>query len=153
MDDINTVESVIVEKQAVSDHSLVCITTTKEKKLQSFLKLNISAKTTIPNRVWWMKWLCNRSAYCEVNKVNKANSEIFYLNYRTIQGAILGLLLFALFISPLAVIATPTTYADDNSLAVKTEKEAVENCLKDTELTKKWFLNSGLCVNKKKTKE
>ena len=31
------------------------------------------------------------------------------------------------------------------------KKEAVDNCLKETELAMKWFMNSGLYVNKKKT--
>jgi hypothetical protein len=41
-------------------------------------------------------------------------------------------LLFALFISPLADITTPTTYADDNYLfgSGETEKKALENCIK-----------------------
>jgi hypothetical protein len=42
-------------------------------------------------------------------------------------------LLFGLFISPLADITTPTTYADDNYLfgSGETEKKALENCIKD----------------------
>ena len=40
-------------------------------------------------------WLSNRSAYCEVNRVN---SKIFEVNHGTIQGSILGpLLLHCLF--------------------------------------------------------
>jgi hypothetical protein len=61
--------------------------------------------------------------------------------------------LFALFISPLADITTPTTYVDDNYLfgSGETEKKGLENCIKDPEIAMKWFLDSGLCVNKKKT--
>ena len=95
-------------------------------------------------------WLSNRSAYCEINKTN---SEIFEVNEGTVQGSILGPLLFALFISHLADIATPTTYADDNYLfgSGKTEKEALNNCNVETERAMKWFMDSGLSVNKKKT--
>jgi hypothetical protein len=62
-------------------------------------------------------------------------------------------LLFALFISPFADITTSTTYADDNYLfsSGETEKKALKNCIKETEIAMKWFLDSGLCVNKKKT--
>ena len=33
----------------------------------------------------------------------------------------------------------------------ETEKKALENCIKETKIAMKWFLDSGLCVNKKKT--
>ncbi len=47
----------------------------------------------------------------------------------------------------------PTTYADDKYLlnSGETEKKALENCIKETKIAMKWFLESGLCVNKKKT--
>ena len=95
-------------------------------------------------------WLSNRLAYCKVNKIN---SEFFEVNFGTIQGSILGPMLFALFISPLADITTPTTYADDNYLfgKGKTEKKALECCIKETEIAMKWFLDSGLRVNKNQT--
>ncbi len=95
-------------------------------------------------------WLSDRSADCEVNK---NNSEFLDINFGTIQGSILCSLLFALFISPLADITTPTTYANDNYLfgSGETEKKALENCIKESEIAMKWFLDSGLCVNKKKT--
>jgi hypothetical protein len=75
-------------------------------------------------------WLSDKSAYCEVNK---NNSEFFDVNYGTIQGSILGPLLFVLFISPLADITTPTTYADDNYLfgSGEKEKKMLENCIRD----------------------
>ncbi len=62
-------------------------------------------------------------------------------------------MLFALFISPLADITTPKSNADDNYLfgSGETEKKALENCIKETEIAMKRFLDSGLCVNKKKT--
>ncbi len=60
-------------------------------------------------------------------------------------------MLFALFISPLADNTTPTTYATYEDGIGETEKKALENCIKETEIAMKWFLDSGLCVNKKKT--
>ena len=66
-------------------------------------------------------WLSNRSAY---RKVNKINSEFFEVNFGSIQGSILGPMLFALFISPFADITTPKTYADDNYLFGKGKKHS-----------------------------
>jgi len=57
--------------------------------------------------------LSERSDYCEVNK---KNSEFFDVSFGTIQGSILGSLLFVLFISPLADIKSPMTFSDDNYL-------------------------------------
>ena len=65
-------------------------------------------------------WLFNRSSYCEVKKVN---SEIFYVNCGTIQGSILDPLLFALFISPLADITTPTLQMTTTFLEVEKQKK------------------------------
>ncbi len=86
-------------------------------------------------------WLSNRLAYCEVNKIN---SEFFEVNFGTIQGSILGPMLFALFISPHSDITTPTTYADHNYLfgKGKTEKKALECCIEETEIAMKWFLDT-----------
>ena len=95
-------------------------------------------------------WLSDRSAYCEVKK---NNYEFFDVNFGTIQGSVNGPLLFALFISLLADLTTLTTYADDNYLfsSGETEKKALENCIKETKIAMKWFLNSEFCVNQKKT--
>jgi hypothetical protein len=44
-------------------------------------------------------------------------------------------------------------YADNNYLfsSGETEKKALENCIKETKIAMKWFLNSEFCVNQKKT--
>jgi hypothetical protein len=59
-------------------------------------------------------------------------------------------MLFALFISLLADITTPTTYADDNYLfgSEKTEKKSLECNTKQTQSAR--FSVSCHCVNKKK---
>ncbi len=49
--------------------------------------------------------LSNRLAYCKVNKIK---SELFEVNYGTIQRSILGPMLFALYISLLADNSSPT---------------------------------------------
>ncbi len=85
-------------------------------------------------------------------KSTRTTPKFFDINFGTIKGSILDPLLFALFISPLADITTSATYADDNYLfgSEETEKRP-ENCIKETKIAIKWFLNSELCVNKKKT--
>ena len=65
---------------------------------------------TVQLAIFLDDWLSNGSAYYEINK---KIFEMFEVNYGTIQGSILGLMLFTSFISPLADITTPTTYADD----------------------------------------
>jgi hypothetical protein len=59
-------------------------------------------------------------------------------------------MLFALFISLLADITTPTTYADDNYQfgSEKTEKKSLECNIKQNQSAR--FSDSCLCVNKKK---
>ena len=40
-----------VEKQAISDHSHVCVTSVGEKRKKSFLKFNTSAGKIIPKKL------------------------------------------------------------------------------------------------------
>ena len=56
-------------------------------------------------------WLRNRFFFVEANG---SNSTIFDNNIGTIQGSILGPILYALFIRPLYIIEKITTFADDN---------------------------------------
>jgi hypothetical protein len=56
-------------------------------------------------------WLRNRFFYVEANGMN---STIFNNNIGTIQGSILGPILYALFIRPLYDVEKLTTFADDN---------------------------------------
>jgi hypothetical protein len=51
-------------------------------------------------------WLSNRMAYCEVNRVN---CSFFDITHGTIQGSILGPVLFGIYTSPLADRVTTTT--------------------------------------------
>jgi hypothetical protein len=88
--------------------------------------------------------ISNRLAYCKVNKIK---SELFEVNHGTIQRSILGPMLFALFISLLADITSPT---DDNYLfgSEKTDKKVLECCIKGIAM-KMFFRHWLLCQQKK----
>lgn len=95
-------------------------------------------------------WLTDRLAYCEVGGVTSMMRNI---DEGTIQGSILGPLLFAIFVSPLWDVVEATTFADDNYIISEGQniEESLENCKATTEQAIKWFKNSGLCVNEQKT--
>jgi hypothetical protein len=76
----------------------------------------------------------------------------YSINY-TAQGFILGTVLCATFVSPLADLAFLLTFADDNyiprfNICVKDIIIDVENYL---ESIAKWLRDSGLSINKAKT--
>ena len=96
-------------------------------------------------------WLSDRSFYCELQ--GKA-SFLRRIRCGTIQGSILGPLLFALYTLPLAEVAENLfTYADDNYQigSAETEQEAIQRCITQTEITAKWMKDSGLVINNEKT--
>ena len=95
-------------------------------------------------------WLRNRYFYVEANG---NNSKIIENDVGTIQGSILGPILYALFIRPLYKIEKITTFADDN-YAVETgdNKDSVlEELEKKLKRIIKWLKDSGLKVNETKT--
>ena len=95
-------------------------------------------------------WLRQRSFYVEANG---RNSTILENDVGTIQGSILGPILYALFIRPLYKITKVTTFADDNYV-IKSNKEkkmvALEELGKELEKIIKWLKGSGLKVNEKR---
>jgi exonuclease III len=95
-------------------------------------------------------WLRQRSFYVEANG---QNSSILENDVGTIQGSILGPILYALFIRPLYKITKVTTFADDNYVVKfnKDKKMALEELKKELEKIIKWLKGSGLKVNEKKT--
>jgi exonuclease III len=95
-------------------------------------------------------WLRQRSFYVEANG---QNSKILETNVGTIQGSILGPILYALFIRPLYKITKVTTFADDNYIIKcnKEKKMALEELGRELEKIIKWLKGSGLKVNENKT--
>jgi len=95
-------------------------------------------------------WLTNRLAYCEVGGVTSIMRSI---DEGTIQGSILGPLLFAIFVSPLWDLIEATSFADDNYIVVEGHDvaESLRKCKETTEKAILWFKKSGLCVNEQKT--
>ena len=62
--------------------------------------------------------------------VNNSNSYIKFSDIGTIQGSILGPILYALFIRPLYEIEKITTFADDNYIVSLHKKQ--EDCTRRT---------------------
>ena len=95
-------------------------------------------------------WLRQRSFYVEANG---QNSTILETDVGTIQGSILGPILYALFIRPLYKITKVTTFADDNYIIKcnKEKKMALEELGRELEKIIKWLKGSGLKVNENKT--
>ena len=95
-------------------------------------------------------WLTDRMAYCEVNGMS---SMMKMIEEGTVQGSILGPVLFALFVSPLWDIIEATTFADDNYIIGEGQSAAdcIQKCKEATEKAISWFKKSGQCVNEQKT--
>jgi hypothetical protein len=71
----------------------------------------------------------------------------------TIQGSILGPLLYAIYVSPLFDLIRLTIFADDNFVIRwnRCLEALIPDLKKDLETMTKWLKDSGLKVNESKT--
>ena len=95
-------------------------------------------------------WLSLRFYYVSVGG---RCSIIHSLNVGTVQGSILGPILYAIFVSPLFDLAKMTKFADDNFI-IKCNKflpQLIDDMKQCLEMIIKWLKDSGLKVNDAKT--
>ena len=95
-------------------------------------------------------WLKNRLCYVEVRN---CCSQYYDSNTGTVQGSILGPVLFSLFMSPLLEKEDMISYADDSYLIKgnKRKEIALQRLTFQLEKVRKWITDSGLKVNVEKT--
>jgi hypothetical protein len=95
-------------------------------------------------------WLTGRTAYVEVSGFC---SSYFNVGYGTVQGSILGSVLFNLFIGPLIRAEKMLAYADDNyPTGIGPNRDtALADLQRKLIIAEKWMSGSGLKVNLQKT--
>ena len=95
-------------------------------------------------------WLKDRQFYVEVNGVS---SRVYGSNDGTIQGSVLGPVLYAIFVSPIFDLTNLTNFADDNYVIEINAhvNDLIVNMEKKLEMITKWLKDSGLVVNESKT--
>ena len=95
-------------------------------------------------------WLENRSFCVEVNGLNS----LFYdVSSGTIQGSILGPILYAIYVSPLFDLTDLSNFADDNfAITWHSNKQMATLLMQEKlEIMSNWLKQSGLKVNESKT--
>ena len=95
-------------------------------------------------------WLTNRYFYVSLDG---SNSCVHECNVGTVQGSILGPILYSIFVSPLLALTELTLFADDNYALVwnKSKADIVLAMQTKLELITSWLRDSGLKVNENKT--
>ena len=95
-------------------------------------------------------WLDGREFYVEVNGTC---SSIYGSSTGTVQGSVLGPVLYALFVSPLFDLTNITNFADDNFIIRwnRSLPGLIVDLEKELEMICKWLRASGLVVNSSKT--
>lgn len=106
----------------------------------------------IPNQLVGLikDWLSNRNAYVETNQTC---SNFFRINKGTVQGSVLGPVLFAIYIRPVFNLAEIDAYADDSYLFKEADslKELHDEIERKAEQIARWMRENGLLVNIAKT--
>jgi hypothetical protein len=95
-------------------------------------------------------WLSDRQSYVEV----RGNSSYMKISdCGTVQGSVLGPVLFSIFIRPIYDIEDITTYADDNYVVKESGQlsDALRQVEKSVATVSEWLKSSGLKVNEAKT--
>ena len=95
-------------------------------------------------------WLSNRMFYVEVNGLT---SNFQQSDSGTIQGSILGPILYAIFVAPLFDLTDLYNFADDNFTLSSSQDKNIATQLITQKLTliTYWLKDSGLSVNESKT--
>ena len=95
-------------------------------------------------------WLNNRLYYVSVDG---KNSVMYDLLLGTVQGSILGPILYAIFVSPLLELELILAFADDNFISKNSKSKELLITDMENALIRisKWFKDSGLKVNNAKT--
>ena len=95
-------------------------------------------------------WLAKRFFYVSVGGIN---SFIHCSGVGTVQGSVLGPILYSLFVSPLLDLEKITLFADDNYILVwnKHKNQLIIDMQFKLENITKWLKDSGLKVNETKT--
>ena len=95
-------------------------------------------------------WLQDRSAYVEVYN---EQSDSFRVPYGTVQGSVLGPILFAIYISDIFEVEPVVIYADDNYLLTHGDDERALQVTTEVQVNRlvTWLKSIGMCVNSKKT--
>ena len=95
-------------------------------------------------------WLSDRSYFVSVNG---KNSRLIDLSHGTIQGSILGPILYAIYVSPLFNLTDLTNFADDNFALVWSDSvpELIIDMQTKLEIIIEWLRKSGLKANESKT--
>ena len=95
-------------------------------------------------------WLTDRKFYVEIDGLC---SMLLESDTGTVQGSVLGPILYAIFVSPLFDLTPITNFADDNFVVVWNNQisDVILNLERDLEMITKWLKDSGLKVNESKT--
>ena len=95
-------------------------------------------------------WLRKRLFYVDING---EVSKFYEINYGTIQGSILGPILYAIYVSPLFDLTELCNFADDNFALTWHKNKQIAITLMENKIALiiKWLKDSGLKVNESKT--